>query len=816
MNYLHYEAPVKVIHRDLKSKNVVLSEDWTCKLCDFGASRFIGSTTKMSLAGTFPWMAPEVIQSFPVSESCDTWSYGVVLWELLTKEVPFNGIEGFQVAWLVVEKGERLMIPSSCPPSFRKMMEQCWLLEPKLRPTFAQILSRLKAMSEDESLPDLTNSFLHQKRVWQKEIQATLERLKRAEKDICNKEQELKERELQLKERERSLIQQFNIVKLEDYDVNTWRDVDVYQWVMQFRASGNTADLAQYADLFLQNHINGRRLLRMVEKDLREMGISSVGHVMDFQASFKGLEIDTLKTHNFRLLNFPPLTKQADQTATLLPRESVTITLIIGHHLRKGQTLEETKWKMYVDVDLEEEEDKPVVTLVKEVAITCTKPAFGTCKLQQPPFIMNSWYQGVFPDMAIECVVTYEPTVHKPHFTRFKYELDTENSSSVQKSVLLTLKRLLPDSQVQPDDSVLTSSSMPTSPQHSSVSLVPHNVSSPNLQGAWSNVFKSVQLPPSRSSSQSNIWASIVAGKKPVTKPIPGTANVLISDPSTIGMVSRSSSVISRTSSSMTGHSESSSSLVTSGLVSAKSSSVSSVPKGAPEVKSSRAVTVQFSLEDNESSSQSEANNSSESGFSEKGINQSNATVDSDGPEPPNSCNLYKVSSNQCINYPLSGKSQQLTAAASKLQSNSFGRGVGRGRTRGNNTFNRTDGYGNTKYNNTLSSSRSYSHYKQGRTDTSYHQRKFNKLEALEHPWGERKSKTGSEPFSQKYPNTTYQYRRAFSGGHTSPLGSQSQETTDESSDMTVTSSIKEKDVDGFQFVHSKKHQQYKRKKETR
>lgn len=48
------------------------------QLCDFGASRFIGSTTKMSLAGTFPWMAPEVIQSMPVSESCDTWSYGVV------------------------------------------------------------------------------------------------------------------------------------------------------------------------------------------------------------------------------------------------------------------------------------------------------------------------------------------------------------------------------------------------------------------------------------------------------------------------------------------------------------------------------------------------------------------------------------------------------------------------------------------------------------------------------------------------------------------------------------------------------------------
>ena len=65
MNYLHEEAPVKVIHRDLKSKNVVISGDFVAKICDFGASRFMTSTTKMSMAGTFPWMAPEARRVFP-------------------------------------------------------------------------------------------------------------------------------------------------------------------------------------------------------------------------------------------------------------------------------------------------------------------------------------------------------------------------------------------------------------------------------------------------------------------------------------------------------------------------------------------------------------------------------------------------------------------------------------------------------------------------------------------------------------------------------------------------------------------------------
>uniref|UniRef100_A0A673FVQ7 Sterile alpha motif and leucine zipper containing kinase AZK n=1 Tax=Sinocyclocheilus rhinocerous TaxID=307959 RepID=A0A673FVQ7_9TELE len=188
----------------------VLTADSVLKICDFGASKFQSHTTHMSLVGTFPWMAPEVIQSLPVSETCDTYSYGVVLWEMLTREVPFKGLEGLQVAWLVVEKSERLTIPSSCPASFACLMRSCWLTEPKDRPLFKHILSTLESMWNDSHLPEECNTFLHNKAEWRCEIEATLERLKRLERDLSTKEQELKERERRLKMWERKLIEQSN------------------------------------------------------------------------------------------------------------------------------------------------------------------------------------------------------------------------------------------------------------------------------------------------------------------------------------------------------------------------------------------------------------------------------------------------------------------------------------------------------------------------------------------------------------------------------------------------------------------------------
>jgi serine/threonine protein kinase len=70
------------------------------KISDFGTSRLFNDiSTKMSFAGTVSWMAPEIIRNEPCSEKVDVWSYGVVLWELLTCELPYKDLDSSAIIW---------------------------------------------------------------------------------------------------------------------------------------------------------------------------------------------------------------------------------------------------------------------------------------------------------------------------------------------------------------------------------------------------------------------------------------------------------------------------------------------------------------------------------------------------------------------------------------------------------------------------------------------------------------------------------------------------------------------------------------------
>lgn len=438
INYLHNEAPVKVIHRDLKSKNVVICSNLTVKICDFGTSRFLNNTTKMSLVGTYPWMAPEVIQSMPISEACDTFSYAVVLWEMLTQEVPFKGLDGIQVAWLVVVEGERLTIPSSCPETFGKLMKKCWLTDPKERPNFHEILTELKAMGKDASLQQETDSFIEQKRIWSNEIEATLSRLKKLEKDLTVKEKELHEREVRVLQKEKEIIEQQSVSKvLDKHDVNAWTENDVCLWLQQVAQNSGHKDLVTYLQLFQDNHITGRRLVVLTEENLVALGIESFGHRIELME-----QICHLRSESESMMHFPPLRSKDDVTTngypSSQPQQQLTLILLFGNHCRMEKSSQEHKWKMFVEID----GDENALLLVKSVTFF-VKHTSDVQTLNQPPYVMSSWCTsnpGAAP--VVECTVNYENEVKKPRNTKYVHTVLLKESGSTRtKTVHLTLKQ---------------------------------------------------------------------------------------------------------------------------------------------------------------------------------------------------------------------------------------------------------------------------------------------------------------------------------------------------------------------------------------
>ncbi|XP_038991519.1 serine/threonine-protein kinase EDR1-like [Hibiscus syriacus] len=149
MNYLHTIHPT-IVHRDLKTPNLLVDKNWVVKVCDFGLSRMKHHTflSSKSTAGTPQWMAPEVVRNEPANEKCDVYSFGVILWELVTLRVPWKGLNPMQVVGAVGFQNRRLEIPEDIDPIVAHIIRECWQTEPHLRPSFAQLVSRLRRLQQ--------------------------------------------------------------------------------------------------------------------------------------------------------------------------------------------------------------------------------------------------------------------------------------------------------------------------------------------------------------------------------------------------------------------------------------------------------------------------------------------------------------------------------------------------------------------------------------------------------------------------------------------------------------------------------------------
>ncbi|WCJ42386.1 Protein kinase superfamily protein with octicosapeptide/Phox/Bem1p domain [Euphorbia peplus] len=151
MEYLHGK---NIVHFDLKCENLLVNmrdpQRPICKIGDLGLSKVKQQTlVSGGVRGTLPWMAPELLsgKSHMVTEKIDVYSFGIVMWELLTGEEPYAGLHCASIIGGIVNDSLRPTIPTWCDPEWKSLMASCWDSDPSVRPSFTEISKKLRNMA---------------------------------------------------------------------------------------------------------------------------------------------------------------------------------------------------------------------------------------------------------------------------------------------------------------------------------------------------------------------------------------------------------------------------------------------------------------------------------------------------------------------------------------------------------------------------------------------------------------------------------------------------------------------------------------------
>ena len=161
--YLHTLQPEMVIHRDLKSANVLLFDEYKALITDFGMSRIQNSNHTMTAVGSMLWMAPELLVSTRYDSSVDVYAYGIVLWETMSRELPYDHqkISGMKIMHEVVQVGTRPSVPVQhfWQPIYLELMKQCMKANIQSRPSVHAIKQMLSVCKQSFTTQRLEPSF---------------------------------------------------------------------------------------------------------------------------------------------------------------------------------------------------------------------------------------------------------------------------------------------------------------------------------------------------------------------------------------------------------------------------------------------------------------------------------------------------------------------------------------------------------------------------------------------------------------------------------------------------------------------------------
>jgi len=154
LNYMHSCDPI-VIHRDLKTQNLVLDQDYSVKLCDFGKTQPLEEDSALPLGqdngGSPRYMAPECFQGAFITEKVDIWSLGCCLVEVLGGPLPYEQVPLMaEVTRLILELRQPPLVPPWFAPEVRPMLAGCFDFEPELRIPISEVQLALRRLTPEQ------------------------------------------------------------------------------------------------------------------------------------------------------------------------------------------------------------------------------------------------------------------------------------------------------------------------------------------------------------------------------------------------------------------------------------------------------------------------------------------------------------------------------------------------------------------------------------------------------------------------------------------------------------------------------------------